>query len=133
VIILSACLGVLIVGYTLTPASRGVGTHTQLGLSACGFEGLTGLPCMTCGMTTATSLATHGRFIESFITQPAGLAFAGLMAIGTWVGGWAAFSGMPLAPLGHRLGNLWTVVLVGVVVGGAWVYKLAMMLAAAQH
>ncbi len=126
-----ACLGVLVTGYLLEPSARGVGTHTQLGLAACGFENMTGLPCMTCGMTTATTLATHGRWWESIVTQPAGFAFACLMGVGVWVGGWSAWSGMSLGLLARQLLNVWVLIAAGAVVAGAWVYKLAGAMAAA--
>jgi len=40
-------------------------------LGYCGFRQRTGLPCPTCGMTTATLAFAQGRIFESFYTQPA--------------------------------------------------------------
>ena len=40
-------------------------------LGYCGFKQRTGLPCPTCGMTTATLAFTQGRIIEAFYIQPA--------------------------------------------------------------
>jgi len=40
-------------------------------LGYCGFKQRTGLPCPTCGMTTATLAFAQGKFIEAFYTQPA--------------------------------------------------------------
>lgn len=37
-----------------------LGSHTQLGLSRCTFERMTGKPCASCGMTTSFSLLMHG-------------------------------------------------------------------------
>ncbi|UCC98777.1 MAG: DUF2752 domain-containing protein [Phycisphaerales bacterium] len=40
-------------------------------LGYCGFKQRTGLPCPTCGMTTATLAFAQGRIIEAFYAQPA--------------------------------------------------------------
>jgi hypothetical protein len=37
----------------------------------CGFKQRTGLPCLTCGMTTATLAFAQGRIFEAFYIQPA--------------------------------------------------------------
>ena len=40
-------------------------------LGLCGFKQRTGLPCPTCGMTTATLAFAQGRILEAFYIQPA--------------------------------------------------------------
>ena len=40
-------------------------------LGYCGFRQRTGLPCPTCGMTTATLAFAQGRILEAFYIQPA--------------------------------------------------------------
>jgi hypothetical protein len=40
-------------------------------LGYCGFKQRTGLPCPTCGMTTATIAFAQGRIFEAFYIQPA--------------------------------------------------------------
>jgi hypothetical protein len=40
-------------------------------LGYCGFKQRTGLPCPTCGMTTATLAFAQGRIFEAFYIQPA--------------------------------------------------------------
>jgi hypothetical protein len=40
-------------------------------LGYCGFKQTTGLPCPTCGMTTATLAFAQGRIFEAFYIQPA--------------------------------------------------------------
>jgi hypothetical protein len=60
----------------LRPATRGFGTHEQLGLPACTFLQLTGIPCPSCGLTTSFAHAAHLHWLDSFIAQPFGfLAF----------------------------------------------------------
>jgi hypothetical protein len=40
-------------------------------LGRCGFKQQTGLPCPTCGMTTATLAFAQGKVAEAFYIQPA--------------------------------------------------------------
>ena len=67
----------------IAPDPRGHGTHEQLGLDAWGWPRSYGIPCPTCGCTTAACLLVHGRVLDAFVTQPFGAAFA---AVGTLVG-----------------------------------------------
>jgi hypothetical protein len=48
----------------------------------CGFVFTSGLPCPTCGMTTAFSNAVRGRLVAAFLAQPAGLAMCLLTMAG---------------------------------------------------
>ena len=66
----------LIVAAGLTPSATHMGTHRQLGLGACGFVTVTGLPCATCGMTTAYAYTIRGQFIEAMRSQVAGFVLA---------------------------------------------------------
>ncbi len=118
-------LGLLGVGMALAPSPTGAGTHCQLGLPPCGMLETTGLPCPTCGVTTAFSLAAHGRLAEALPTQPFGFAVFLLAAVGA--------GGLALALATRR--SLLPLVTPGRVVGGAlalmllllasWTYKLA--------
>jgi len=47
--------------------------HIDMGrwLGYCGFKQRTGLPCPTCGMTTATLAFAQGKIFEAFNIQPA--------------------------------------------------------------
>jgi hypothetical protein len=66
----------------LTPDPRGFDTHTQLGMAPCRWPGAYGVPCPTCGATTAACLLVHGRPLQAVAAQPFGaaLAAAGLVA-----------------------------------------------------
>ncbi len=68
--------GVLVTAAMLTPSKTGEGTHQQLGLAPCGLKARTGVPCPSCGMTTAFAHATHGQLGQAFITQPTGAILA---------------------------------------------------------
>lgn len=81
-----AGLIVLAVAVRLTPDPRGFGTHRQLGVQPCGMLVTTGLPCPTCGMTTAFSYMVRGRLIRAFMSQPAGLALGLSTIVGVVIG-----------------------------------------------
>jgi hypothetical protein len=120
-------LAVLIIASTLTPAAEGHGTHTQLGLPACGMYLATGKPCPTCGMTTSFAALASFDLIEAFKAQP----FGALVGIATAVFVWGAAH---VAIFGSRLGTVamrmltakvvWTALTLGL---AAWVYKMFTM------
>jgi hypothetical protein len=86
IILIAAAMVVLLL--MLQPDPRGVGTHEQLGMAPCGWaQGPEGIPCPTCGVTTAACQLVHLHPIEAVITQPFGaaLALAGLLLAGAAV------------------------------------------------
>lgn len=109
----------LLVAWMLTPSPNGFGTHHALGLPPCSWPERFGVPCPSCGMTTAFAYATKGRFVASFLAQPMGF----LLAMGTgmaFVGAaWTLASGRTVWPVFERI---WTA-------RGAWFLGLAMLLA----
>ncbi len=115
---------VLGVAYGLTPSGEGYGTHTAMGLPACGMLETTGIPCMTCGMTTSFSYAAHGDFAASFLTQPAGALLALLTTMAAVLSGYALVSGMSLAPIAAALWRPRVIVLGFVLAAAAWGYKI---------
>lgn len=117
-------LAVLLTAASLRADDAGMGTHTQLGLSPCGFQAATGFPCATCGMTTAFTHAADGRLIAALLTQPAGLVLAILTAMAAIVSGWSLATAMPLAPLGRALWRPRVVVSLVAVVLGGWLYTV---------
>ncbi|MBT4523937.1 MAG: DUF2752 domain-containing protein, partial [Phycisphaerae bacterium] len=62
-----ASLALLSIALLLTPSADGIGTHTQLGLPACGWILAADLPCPTCGMTTAWSHTIRGELPSAFM------------------------------------------------------------------
>ncbi|HOW69887.1 MAG TPA: DUF2752 domain-containing protein [Phycisphaerae bacterium] len=84
--ITAVAVAVLVVAARLTPDDSHMGTHRQMGLPPCGFVAITGLPCPTCGMTTAFVCVTHGQLRAALRAQVAGA----LLAIATAVVGVAA-------------------------------------------
>ncbi len=58
------------------PDARGHGTHEQFGMAPCGWPEVYGIPCPTCGCTTAATQVVHGDVFGAFVTQPFGAAVA---------------------------------------------------------
>lgn len=123
---LSAPLFLLGLGLFLEPDARGWGTHEQLGFRPCWPMRQWNLPCPGCGVTTAVTLAAHGRPLASLRTQPFGLVlFAATLAAAAWAlaghaRGRDLYAELPGLPW-KRL-----VVLFGALALLAWLYKLAL-------
>ncbi|MCR9246424.1 MAG: DUF2752 domain-containing protein [bacterium] len=67
--------------WPLEADGRGFDTHTQLGMDPCGWPAAHGIPCPTCGCTTAATHVVHGSLVQAFVTQPFGatIAIVGLL------------------------------------------------------
>ncbi|MBI4578098.1 MAG: DUF2752 domain-containing protein [Planctomycetes bacterium] len=74
--VLAAAIVVLAVAARLHPEGRYEGAHQQLGLPPCGFIVITGLPCPTCGMTTAFAYTIHGHPLLALRAQAVGFLLA---------------------------------------------------------
>lgn len=64
----------------LSPNSKGMGTHQQLGLPPCTLVQLTGTRCPSCGMTTSWSYLMKGNLVGSVRANSAG-CLIGLIAL----------------------------------------------------
>lgn len=125
-IITLACAALLVIAALVTPNPKGVGTHKQLGLTACGFYERTGYPCPTCGMTTAFAYMVRGQIYQAFAVQPAGALAALLCAVGVLTGAYVAITGRCLDRYTRRLSAsriLWAAV---AVVLGSWLWLCAL-------
>ncbi len=73
----------------LTPSPQGFGTHQQLGLPPCTIQFWFGIPCPSCGGTTAFAHFVRGQWGSSLRANAASGLFAGVCAVGVpW--GWAS-------------------------------------------
>jgi hypothetical protein len=80
VLALIASTTVLVLSFRLHPDERGYGTHEQLGLPPCGFLRDHGVPCISCGMTTAFAAMAHARPGLALRSNPFGvLLFLGML------------------------------------------------------
>jgi hypothetical protein len=82
---------VLITARWLTPDASGIGTHRQLGFGECGFARWAGVPCPSCGMTTAWAHVVRGEWMLAARCNLGG-ALAGITAL--WAGPWMLVSGI---------------------------------------
>lgn len=118
---------VLTIAVALPPAGAGHGTHQQLGLPPCSFLTLTGVPCLSCGMTTSFAHTVRGELPSAVAAQPFGTFLAILTIICVPVFFAGAISGRSVAgPAGrlpwNKLGPALLVFLLA-----AWGYKVAAM------
>jgi len=114
----------LAVAAALTPASDGHGTHTQIGLPACGWVVAFDRPCPTCGMTTAFTHAADGELLSSAATQPFGALLAISAAACVWAGLHVALTGCRLGGLATSLLAARSLWILGALAAAAWIYKV---------
>ena len=71
--------------HAVVPDARGFGTHEQLGMTPCSWPRSMGIPCPTCGCTTAASHLAHGEFLTAVVVQPFGVFFTVAGLYGVWL------------------------------------------------
>jgi hypothetical protein len=71
----------LAVAAMLNPSPFLVGTHQQLGLPPCTFLVFFGVPCPTCGMTTAWAFLMHGDLLRALQANAGGALLAALAVV----------------------------------------------------
>lgn len=122
-----ALAGATLIGIAawLAPDPAGVGTHRQLGLPPCGFLLATGVPCPTCGMTTAVSLLMHARPVDSLLTQPLGALLGVLLFVASVLGAWSAATGRWVEVDWYRVSPVWMAFCLGAVIVLSWGAKIA--------
>lgn len=83
-LVLGGVIGIslLAVAATLQPQSAGYGTHQQLGLPPCSFQMWFGIPCPSCGGTTAFAFFVRGEWIRSMQANAAASLLAMCCVIG---------------------------------------------------
>jgi hypothetical protein len=71
----------LLIAMRLHPDARHYGTHQQLGLPPCSFYYAFGIPCPTCGMTTAWAFLMRGEILASLHANAGGTLLAMLAIV----------------------------------------------------
>jgi len=120
--ILLAAAIVLAVSACLVPAGDGSGTHTQLGLPPCSM--IMGLPCPTCGMTTAFAHSVRGQWLAAINAQPLGALLAGSVIMAALMSIWELVTGRGYRINWYRVPTRWVIASIVVLVFGAWIYKI---------
>ncbi|QDU34772.1 hypothetical protein KS4_28470 [Poriferisphaera corsica] len=100
------------------------GLQQTMNIPPCGFKLSTGLPCLTCGMTTSFTHAVRGDLWIAFLIQPFGMMLSVVCAGLSWVFGWAVVSGMSLDSVGRFLWRPRVVVPVVVLLVLSWLYNV---------
>lgn len=119
-----AAAGLLALASTLAPDPAGHGTHEQLGLYKCGWPMAFGIPCPTCGMTTAFAHAADGNLPAAFRAQPFGALTALACAASVWVGGYIALTGSHIGAVCATMLRPRWVWAMCFLLALAWVYKI---------
>lgn len=108
-----AALATLVCARLLTPSPTGLGTHVALGLPPCGFVQWLGLPCPTCGLTTAFAHLARLEVLASLRAHPLGLPlFALTCALATCGAIWARRGDRPAEVLDRLQADRWPLALV---------------------
>lgn len=116
--------GLLVTAAWLTPSTRGMGTHQQLGLPPCTLVALYAIRCPSCGMTTSWSHLMRGNVFGSVRANAAGFLL-GVLALITapWLLSSALWGRFTVAPPGDWTLIVLTCLVVGVTLGD-WLYRL---------
>jgi hypothetical protein len=114
-----ACTALLL---SVEPDPKGYDTHVQLGMSPCGWPRSYGIPCPTCGATTAACLLVHGRPLQAIATQPFGAAMAAAGLVAAATSAWCLLRGRSLLDVYAQLPRA-RLLLVGIaLLLGSWLY-----------
>ncbi|MCE9620329.1 MAG: DUF2752 domain-containing protein [Planctomycetes bacterium] len=123
----AALLTPLVVAARLVPDARGMGTHQQLGLPVCTWPMALGIPCPSCGMTTAFAHAARAEFGQAFSAQLMGAVLAFAASIGCLIALGVALTGYQFQRLFDPLLNRWGFIALVALFLAAWFWKLAGM------
>ena len=119
-----ACVGLLTVAALLTPDPSGAGTHTQLSQPACTALLVWGVPCPTCGMTTAFAHTVRGQWVAAWRAQPAGWLAAVATAALAAVSATTVVTGRRWVVNWYRVAPGRVVAPVVLIVLAAWAYRI---------
>ena len=122
--LLAGCVAVLALAAWLEPNPQGVGTHTALGFTPCGFLYMTGKPCPTCGMTTSFAEVMHGHLLRGLRAQPAGALLCLGTILAAALGATVLITGRSVYVPWYRIEPKWILTVALTVFLGSWVYKM---------
>jgi hypothetical protein len=114
------------IAFVLEPDPRGYGTHQKLGLPACTFRTMFGVPCPSCGMTTSFAHFSRGQFQKAIEVNLAGFLLAVVCAVQIpwcWL---SALSGRLWKISRPELCLVWCLALVAGVSFVQWLWRVSM-------
>lgn len=119
-------VAVLWAALQLAPASGGLGTHRALGLPPCAFLAATGIPCPSCGLTTAFAALAKGDLAAAARANPVGILLFLLTVFLVPAGVWCAVRRITIRQVFfHRWFDRTALALVGLWLG-SWMLRLSM-------
>lgn len=129
-LLLAGCVTLIATAWGLKPDPRGHSTHEQLRLPPCGFYLTSGLPCPTCGATTAFAWTIQGHPWMGLKTHPFG-AVAAVATVALLAASAAGIvtAGVPAIRMSRRSSHWVVLGFMGLLVG-SWIYKLLLALIA---
>ncbi len=127
---LAGIIGAFALALALKPDPRGMGTHQQLGMPPCTMYMLIGLPCPTCGLTTAFAHVVRLQVLDAIRVQPFCVVILVIMLLSA---AWYAATIVSGNRVSNWLGGrrikwprwIWTCVALGLL---SWGYKIAIVL-----
>ncbi|GAB4136568.1 MAG: hypothetical protein Fur0037_01240 [Planctomycetota bacterium] len=123
VLAVAAAIAALVLLLPIEPDPRGYGTHEQLGMTPCSWPFVYGIPCPTCGCTTAATLLLHGRPLAAAAAQPFGAAACLSLLASAAFCLFALVRGRSVLDVVARL-PFWRITLFGLLLLlGSWGYK----------
>jgi hypothetical protein len=124
----AAALAVLAIARGLDPDPSGMGTHVQLGLPPCSFLVMTGLPCPTCGLTTAFAYMARLEITHALAANAIGPVLFGLTLASVPLCAWGCATAHPLSDTIKRLRLMRLVAIIAAAVAVSWLSRLAAVL-----
>jgi hypothetical protein len=117
-------------------AGFGLAGHYQVDmgrwLGYCGFKQRYGLPCPTCGMTTATLAFSQGKILEAFYIQPAAAFLCSLMVVAAFLCFFVAVFGIYFSLFDRLFSEVkirYIIVALMVIIAAGWAVTLSRALA----
>ena len=120
--------GVSLLAHRMRVDPSGTGSHTQLGLPPCGLYDKFGIPCMSCGWTTAWAAITKMRVVEALAASPFGAVLWAVLAAGAAASAWSALSGWPFFRFIERLDWVRIGLATLALMTASWTFKIVVCL-----
>ena len=124
----AGCIALLSVAAWVTPSPEGLGTHNQLVHLPCTFVYATGLPCPTCGMTTAYAHFVRGQWLSAFKAQPLGLLLALATVVAAVMAVSVVITGKTWLPNWYRINPLHVILTMVGLIAASWAFKITLTL-----